>query len=155
MRRVLFTLVLVLGAAFSAHAVEPAERLADPAQEARARAIGAVLRCLVCRNESIDESGAGLAHDIRVLLREHIAAGDTDAQAIKAIVDRYGEFVLLNPPVKPATYVLWFGPIGMLLIGVLGTIIWMRRRPSITTAMAPLSAAEQRRLETMLQESDR
>ena len=93
-----------------AHAVEPNERLADPALEARARAISGELRCLVCQNESIDESGADLAHDIRVFVRQRLTAGDTDAQAIQAVVNRYGQFVLLKPPVEPATYVLWYGP---------------------------------------------
>ncbi len=155
MRHLLIALALLAGLALPAHAVEPAERLADPVLEARARTIGAVLRCLVCRNESIDESGASLAHDIRVLLRERIAAGDTDEQAKQAIVARYGDYVLLNPPVKPATYVLWFGPLGMLLVGAIGTLIWVRRRPTSLQTTAPLTAAEQSQLDKMLQESDR
>jgi len=115
----LLTLVL---ASLPSFAVEPSEQLKNPALEARARAIGAGLRCLVCQNETIDESNASLAHDIRILLRERLTAGDTDEQAVQAIVKRYGEFVLLNPPVQPSTYVLWFGPLGILLI------VWARRR---------------------------
>ena len=134
--------------------MEPSERLANPKLEARAEAIGSTLRCLVCQNESIEESGADLAHDIRVLLRKQLAAGDTDQQAIQAIVSRYGQFVLLKPPVEPATYVLWFAPGGLLLIGFIGTVIWLRRRPHTATTAAPLSNAERRRLDSLLQESE-
>jgi cytochrome c-type biogenesis protein CcmH len=137
-----------------AFAVEPSERLANPALEARAEAIGRTLRCLVCQNESIEESGASLAHDIRVLLRQRLAAGDTDAQARQAIVNRYGEFVLLDPPVRPATYVLWFAPATLLVLGFTGTFIWLKRRPATVPQPQPLDAAEQRRLERMLQELD-
>lgn len=136
-------------------AVEPSELLADPKLEARAEAIGATLRCLVCQNESIEESNASLAHDIRVLLRQLLAQGDTDAQARQAIVARYGEFVLLQPPVQPATYVLWFGPPAILLFGFAGIVLWLRRRPATTASVAPLSPQEQSRLEALLREADR
>jgi cytochrome c-type biogenesis protein CcmH len=135
-------------------AVEPGEQLKNPALEARARQISSGLRCLVCQNETIDESNAGLAHDIRILLRERLTAGDTDAQAVKAIVDRYGDFVLLNPPVKPATYVLWFGPLAVLLAGLLGGTVWLRRRSDTTGATTPLTQDERRRLDTILREAD-
>ena len=136
----------------TAAAVEPAERLADPALEARARAISRGLRCLVCQNESIDESHADLAHDVRVLLRERLAAGDTDDAAEKYIVDRYGDFVLLQPPFRPATVVLWLGP-PVLLAGVsLGMVMAFRRRR--TPAAAPLSEAEQARLTSLLREDE-
>jgi len=138
-----------------ATAVEPGEQLKNPALEARARQIGSGLRCLVCQNETIDESNASLAHDIRMLLRERLTAGDTDEQAVKAIVDRYGEFVLLDPPVKPATYVLWFGPPAILLAGLLGGVVWLRRRTGTTDAMTPLTPDERRRLDTILREADR
>ena len=105
--RSLLGFALLLLVTLSAVAVEPGEQLKDPMLEARARTISAGLRCLVCQNETIDESSAGLAHDIRVLLRERLTAGDSDAQAVKAIVDRYGDFVLLNPPVRPATSAGW------------------------------------------------
>ena len=154
MRRVVFAIMLLLAFGSRAIAVEPSERLADPALEARARAISATLRCLVCQNESIDDSGASLAHDIRVLLRERLLAGDTDVQARQAIVDRYGDFVLLDPPVKPATYALWFGPAGMLLLGVVGTVVWLRRRPAASASVAPLTPQEQARLEGLLREAD-
>src|SRR6185295_20059130 len=97
-------------------AVEPKEMLADPALEARAREISRGLRCVVCQNESIDESDADLAHDLRVLVRERLAAGDSDQQVVQFVVDRYGDFVLLRPPVKPATYLLWASPAILLLI---------------------------------------
>ena len=146
------TLLLLAG---PCRAVEPGEQLKNPALEARARAISEGLRCLVCQNETIDESSASLAHDIRILLRERLTAGDTDEQAIQAIVKRYGEFVLLDPPVRPATYVLWFGPFGVLLVGVLGGLTWLRRRTGRTDAARPLSPDEARRLDIILREADR
>ena len=152
MKWVLALLLLVfLGA--SALAVEPSERLADPALEHRARALSEQLRCLVCQNESIDESAAPLAHDLRVLLRERIAAGDSDAQAVKFLTDRYGDFVLLKPPVEPATYVLWFGPIAVLLVAAAGSLAYLRRRKA-APAIAPLSAAETQRLKRLLREGE-
>jgi cytochrome c-type biogenesis protein CcmH len=135
-------------------AVEPSEQLKNPELEARARAISSGLRCLVCQNETIDESNASLAHDIRVLLRERLTDGDTDEQAVKAIVDRYGEFVLLNPPVQPATYVLWFGPVAILLAGLAGGLIWVRRRTGATEPVQPLSPDERGRLDSILREAD-
>jgi cytochrome c-type biogenesis protein CcmH len=131
-------------------AVEPAERLADPGLEARARGISTELRCLVCQNESIDDSHADLAHDIRVLVRERLTAGDSDAQATQAVVARYGDFVLLRPPVKPATWPLWFGPAALLLVGLAGTLLWLRRRPVV--AQTPLTDAERQDLDRLLRE---
>jgi len=148
-------LLLLLALATHAFAVEPSERLADPALEARAVAIGATLRCLVCQNESIEDSGASLAHDIRVLLRQLLLKGDTDEQARAAIVARYGEFVLLKPPVQPATYILWFGPAALLGLGFAAMVVWLRRRPAATSSAEPLSPQEQSRLETLLREADR
>jgi cytochrome c-type biogenesis protein CcmH len=151
--RLLLALSLLL-TPVAGFAVEPNEQLKNPELEARARAISAELRCLVCQNETIDESGASLAHDIRILLRERLTAGDTDEQAIQAIVNRYGEFVLLNPPVRPATYLLWFGPVTILLLGLLGAAVWLRRRGASQDAARPLTADERRRLETILRESE-
>jgi cytochrome c-type biogenesis protein CcmH len=148
-------LALLLFCQLPATAVEPGEQLKNPALEARARQISSELRCLVCQNETIDESNASLAHDIRILLRERLTAGDTDEQAVKAIVDRYGDFVLLDPPVKPATYVLWFGPLAILLAGLLGGMVWLRRRADTMEAATPLTPDERRRLDTILQEADR
>ena len=133
----LLALVVILSPAL-VRAVEPNEMLADPALEARARAISDGLRCLVCQNESIENSNADLAHDLRVLVRERIKAGDSDAAATQFIVDRYGEFVLLQPVFAPHTLILWFaGPV-IVLVG-LGTLIIMARRkrgpgPSTLTA---------------------
>jgi len=155
MRRGIFALLLLLMTMLPALAVEPAEQLEDPVLEARARTIGSGLRCLVCQNETIDESNASLAHDIRILLRERLAAGDTDEQAVKAIVDRYGEFVLLDPPVRPATYVLWFGPLAILLVGLGSAAVWLRRRGTAADPAAPLSPDERNRLDTILSEADR
>ncbi len=152
-RAVAIGFFLALLAAQTALAVEPGEQLADPALEARARAIGKELRCLVCQNELIDDSGADLAHDLRVLLRERLQAGDTDAQAIKYITDRYGDFVLLKPPVEPATYPLWFSPFAILIIG--GACIWFylrRRNAGAGPADPPLSAGERRKLERLLRD---
>jgi len=155
LRRGFLALSLLLLATLPGLAVEPGEQLKDPVLEARARAISSGLRCLVCQNETIDESNAGLAHDIRVLLRERLVAGDTDAQAVKAIVGRYGDFVLLNPPVRPATYVLWFGPVVILVGGLIGGAVWLYRRTNMAGSPAPLSAEEHSRLEAVLREVDR
>ena len=158
MRRLFRALALagamLLLAPFAASAVEPKERLPDPALESRARTIGAELRCLVCQNESIDESGADLAHDIRIFVRERLAAGDTDTKAIQAVVQRYGAFVLLKPPVEPATLVLWYGPFLLVAAGLIGTAIWLRRRPSVVTEATPLTTEEKRQLDGLMREND-
>ena len=145
---------MVLIASVTAFAVEPNERLADPALEARARTISGELRCLVCQNESIDESGADLAHDIRMLVRQRLSAGDTDRQTRQAVVNRYGSFVLLKPPVEPATYVLWYGPPLLVAAGLTGTWLWLRRRQPVSLANEPLSPEESRRLDGMMREKD-
>jgi cytochrome c-type biogenesis protein CcmH len=153
-RRLVLIASMLLLAPLTAHSVEPGERLANPALEARARAISGQLRCLVCQNESIDESGADLAHDIRLFVREHLTAGDTDAQTIQAVVSRYGAFVLLKPPVEPATYVLWYGPPLLVATGLAATFLWLRRRQPAPADTAPLSAEETRRLEGLMREND-
>ena len=151
MRRLAAAVLFLLLAGGIARAVEPGERLADPALEARARAIGKELRCLVCQNESIDDSGADLAHDLRVLLRERLKAGDSDRQAIAYIVARYGQFVLLKPPVEPATYALWFGPPALLALAAIAIALRLRRRDT-SAPPPPLSAEERRRLARLLDE---
>jgi cytochrome c-type biogenesis protein CcmH len=150
--RIIAALFLFVAGIASAHAVEPSEMLKNPALEARARAISKELRCLVCQNESIDESNADLAHDLRVLLRQRLEAGDTDRQAIAFIVARYGDFVLLRPPVEPATYLLWFGPAALLLAGAAGALLFVRRRNRVRIEPAPLSPQEQGRLDALLRE---
>ena len=140
----------------TAHAVEPDEMLKDPKLEARARKISQNLRCLVCQNESIDESNAQLARDIRLLLRERLKAGDTDQQAIQFLVDRYGEYVLLKPRFAPHTLFLWLGPFLVLLAGLFAAFIYLRKRvataPEATAAEAPLSDEERQRLQELLNE---
>lgn len=151
MKRFAAIVLCLLALSATALAVEPSERLADPALEARARALSEQLRCVVCQNETIDESNAPLAHDLRVLLRQRIAAGDSDAQAVKFLTDRYGNFVLLKPPVEPATYVLWFGPAGVLFLAACGAFVYLRRRKRIAEA-APLTESERQRLRQLLTE---
>ena len=153
MRAMLATFALVAALALPAFAVEPNERLADPVLEGRARALSKGLRCMVCQNESIDESGADLARDVRVKLRERLTAGDTDEAAVTYIVDRYGKFVLLNPPIEPATYVLWFSPVVILGLAAGGVFATIRRRKAAATP-SPLDAADQARLAALMQESD-
>jgi cytochrome c-type biogenesis protein CcmH len=153
MRRLALLLLVLMALGGVARAVEPGERLADPALEARARAIGSELRCLVCQNESIEDSNADLAHDLRVLLRQRIAAGDTDQQAIDFIVQRYGQFVLLKPRLEPATYALWFGPPAVLVLAVIAIGLNLRRRRGQAEArLAPLDDAERQRLAKLLSE---
>ena len=136
----------------AAAVVSPDEMLNDPALEARARALSKELRCLVCQNESIDESDADLARDLRRIVRERLVAGDTDEDVIGYLTARYGDFVLLNPPVKPLTWALWFGPIVLLLFG--GLAAWAVLRPRARAAPAPLSDAERARLEQVLNDPD-
>jgi cytochrome c-type biogenesis protein CcmH len=146
-RRFIFGLLLALALAGPALAVNPDERLADPVLEARARTLGKSLRCLVCQNQPIDDSNADLAHDLRVLVRERLTAGDSDAQVLAYLQARYGDFVLLKPPVDPATWVLWFGPAAVLLVGF-GVLVLRRRR--VVAAPAPLSAEERARLDLLM-----
>jgi len=154
-KRALLSFLLLLAFAAAAHAVTPSEQLADPKLEARARAISGELRCLVCQNESIDDSNADLAHDLRVLLRQRLVAGDSDKQAVQYIVDRYGQFVLLRPPVEPATYALWFGPPALLVLAALCTVLYLRRRSASGAGEPPpLSEAERRRLGEILREGE-
>ena len=141
--------VLAVGAALPAHAVEPDEVLANPVLEARARALSEGLRCLVCQNESIDDSHADLARDIRVLVRQRLEAGDTDAAVRAYLVARYGAFILLRPPFEGRTLLLWGTPLLVLLGGGCAVLLAVRRRPRGEIAR-PLSAAEQRRLDEIL-----
>jgi cytochrome c-type biogenesis protein CcmH len=151
MNRLLFAMLTIAAALMplAAHAVRPDEMLADPVLEARARDIGKDLRCLVCRNQSIDDSEADLAHDLRVLVRQRLAAGDTNQQVIDYIVSRYGDFVLLKPPFEVSTWLLWGGPGLILLVGLWGVGRYMRRQSGMT-APPPLSADEERRLADIL-----
>ena len=142
---------LALAAATAAHAVEPGEMLKDPKLEARARAIGEELRGLVCQTQSSEDSGADLAHDLRILVRQRVAAGDSDDQVIAYIHARYGDFVLLDPPFKPATWALWLTPPIVLLLGLAGMTVWFRRRRTqVAVAPATLSADEERRVAALI-----
>ena len=132
-------------------AVTPDEMLKDPALEARARHLSQELRCMVCQNQSIDDSEAPLAHDLRVLVRDRLTAGDSDRQVLDYLVARYGEFVLLKPPFALRTLLLWGLPPLALIAGMVGLVAALRRRRSLTTEPAPLSAAEQRRLATLVE----
>lgn len=140
---------LLLCQGFTALAVEPDEMLADPALEARAREISKELRCLVCQNQSIDDSSADLARDLRILVRQRLVAGDSDEQVIQYVADRYGDFVLLRPPLKPATLTLWLAPPLLLILGVVMSIVYLRRR-RLAEAIPSLSMDEQRRLDELL-----
>ncbi len=131
MKRALIALLAVVALAGPARAVLPSEQLADPKLESRARAIGAQLRCLVCQNQSIDDSDAVLAGDLRVILRERLLAGDTDKQAVNYIVKRYGHYVLLNPPFESQTLLLWLGPALVLVMG--GVWVGLMIRKTATT----------------------
>lgn len=148
-----FLLALALALAAPAWAVQPDEVLADAALEARARDLSKGLRCLVCRNESIDESHAGLARDLRLLLRERLTEGDSDAEAIAFIVDRYGEYVLLNPTTQGANLILWVAGPAMLLAGGAIAALYIRRRARAGDAPPPsLTEAERTRLSELLEE---
>lgn len=132
-------------------AVEPNEILKDQSLENRARNLSKGLRCLVCQNQSIDDSNADLARDLRVIVRERLIAGDSDKQVIDFIVTRYGEFVLLNPPVNRRTALLWGGPGFILLIGGIGLALWFRRRR--TASAEGLSEIEKKRLASLMEDS--
>lgn len=135
------------------HAVQPDEVLSDPALEARARVLSKDLRCLVCRNENIDDSNAELARDLRLLVRERLVAGDTDEEAIAFIVDRYGEYVLLNPTTDGANVLLWIaGPLMLLLGGGAAGFYIRRRRDAKPASADALSDAEEKRLAEILKE---
>lgn len=137
--------LILVGLMLCAAAPDPKDKLADPAQEARARAIFAGVRCVVCQNESIDDSQADLAHDLRQIVRGQVAAGRTDEQIRRFLVERYGDFVLLKPPVGPATAILWGAPFAIVLVGA-GWIALRRRR---ATGVAPLSDEEVKALNAL------
>ncbi|MGH7247288.1 MAG: cytochrome c-type biogenesis protein [Pseudomonadota bacterium] len=153
--RVLTLLIVAfigLTASAAVRAVEPDEMLSNPKLEARARAISKELRCLVCQNESIDQSQAPLAHDLRVLVRQRLLAGDSDNQIINFLVSRYGEFVLLKPPFSWNTLALWGAPPAVFLFGIAMIVIVERRRTARSAAAktANLTAAEEARLAEIL-----
>ncbi|MCG6203125.1 cytochrome c-type biogenesis protein CcmH [Rhodopseudomonas sp. HC1] len=161
MRKLIAAAFVVVAVALSAplaYAVQPDEVMSDPAKEARARELSRELRCMVCQNQSIDDSDATLAKDLRLLVRERIAAGDSNKQVLDYLVARYGEFVLLKPRFETHTLVLWLVPPLVLLGGGLGLWMHIRRRGPTATITAdtpvPLSADEQARLQRLLVEDD-
>ena len=144
--------VCLLGRAL---ALQPNEVLKDPALEARARALSKNIRCLVCQNQSIDDSNADLARDLRVLVRERLEKGDGDPEILDFLVRRYGDFVLLKPPIKASTYLLWYGPIGIFILGVSGLIVFFRHRRVVPArSMAGLSEDEEKRIAALLDDRE-
>lgn len=147
----------LMALASPALAADPSEMLKDPALESRAKELGKDLRCLVCQNESIEDSNADLARDLRVIVRERIQAGDSDQQVMNFVTDRYGDYVLLNPPFKASTLVLWVGPFVLFAVGIAVVFGFYRKRAAATPAAAvptPLTAEEKRRLEALLKDGD-
>ena len=150
MRRALLMALAMIAFATPVAAVNPDEQLADQALEARAHALSQDLRCVVCQNQSIDDSDAALARDLRIILRERISAGDTDQQAVGFLVARYGSFVQLDPPMRLDTLALWFGPLAVLLAGGLGAAIYIRgRKPAMGNTLSADDEAEVSRLLNM------
>ena len=143
-------LALALVAAAPAAAVQPDEVLADPALEARARTLSRELRCMVCQNQSIDDSDAPLARDLRILVRERLREGDSDRGALDFLVARYGEFVLLKPRVAWHTALLWAAPATALIAGLAAIGFAARRRRTLALEAAPLTPDEQRRLDRIV-----
>ena len=151
MRRVaLIGLLLSLATPGTAPAVQPDEMLKDSALESRARDLSRELRCMVCQNQSIDDSEAPLARDLRLLVRERLTKGDSDQQVLSFLVSRYGEFVLLRPPLEWHTLLLWGLPPAALAAGTIGLFIMSRRRRAVAAEADPLSRDEEQRLSTLV-----
>ena len=151
MRRLICPLLALLVLALPAYAVQPDEVLKDPAQEARARDLSRELRCMVCQNQSIDDSDAPLAKDLRILVRERIEAGDSNQQVLDYLVARYGEFVLMRPTWHGANAILWIAPFGVLVVGGLAMIVYARRRARRVVPSSKLSADEEEQLRDLLE----
>jgi cytochrome c-type biogenesis protein CcmH len=148
-------LALITLSSFAAYAVLPDEMLPDRTLESRARALSRSLRCMVCQNQSIDDSEAPLARDLRILVRERLKQGDSDAQVLDYLTARYGEFVLLKPPLAWHTALLWFTPLGLLVVGAIGLGIAVHRRRGAVEPLDPhLSPAEEARLAAVLRPPD-
>ena len=158
MRLFIFFFMWILISAIPAKAVNPSEILADPALETRARHISKGLRCLVCQNQSIDDSDASLAKDLRVLVRERITAGDSNDQVEAYVVSRYGDFVLLKPPFNMTTLVLWLSPLLFIICGMITIILFFRKKEKVTATLTqtvlPLTDAEKKQVTELLIEID-
>jgi len=150
MARFLASLLVLVMTVSLAEAVEPSEMLSDPVLEQRAREISKGLRCLVCQNQSIDESDAGLARDLRVLVRERLSVGDSDEEVVAFIVARYGDFVLLNPPFKLSTLALWLGPLGIVGAAGLLYVNFIRQRTRSIETVTALNKEEEARCEAII-----
>ena len=147
--KIFAVLALCAGLSVPAHAIEPGEALHDPALESRAREISSHLRCLVCQNQSIDDSQAPLAKDLRLLVRERLSAGDADADVLEFVRARYGDFVLLKPPLRPGTLLLWSSPFLLLILG--GAALWSaQRRRAAAEPPRPLTEAERETLASLV-----
>ena len=149
--RVLTAVTLLITLVVPAFAVTPDEIVKDPALESRARNLSRELRCMVCQNQSIDDSEAPLAKDLRVLVRERLTNGDSDKQVLDFLVARYGEFVLLRPPLQWHTLLLWGLPPAVLLGGMIGLFVMARRRKNVMAPTVELSDAERRRLSILVE----
>ncbi|MBT6658130.1 MAG: cytochrome c-type biogenesis protein CcmH [Rhodospirillaceae bacterium] len=153
MKTVIFLLFFLVTPAL---AIQPDEILEDKVLEERARVISKELRCLVCQNQSIDDSDAPLAKDLRVLVRERLQAGESDEKVIEFVADRYGDFVLLRPPVKASTLTLWISPIVILIVGVIFLLMRFRKQEkNMPVKVPPLSSEETKKLEAALGEDKR
>lgn len=156
MNRLVLTLATLAMLALTgpALAVDPREMLPDPLMEGRARDIGKELRCLVCQNQSIDDSDADLARDLRVIVRERLVLGDSDRDVLKYVTDRYGDFVLLKPPLKLGTYALWFGPLILFGAALTGVLLFYRRNlSSPEIGSQPLTDEESKQIDALVKES--
>jgi cytochrome c-type biogenesis protein CcmH len=155
MKRFMVAVVLAFSSlSGAAYAVDPGERLDDPALEERARDLSQELRCLVCQNQSIDGSDAPLARDLRILVRERLTAGDSNDEVMAFIVARYGDFVLLRPRFHIETWLLWLSPFVVLIAGAVGVFVILRGRQAPSQAVEPLTTAEKARLEEIVNKSE-
>jgi cytochrome c-type biogenesis protein CcmH len=153
LRIAMIALLIALAAPTASFAVQPDEMLKDPLLEARARHLSEELRCMVCQNQSIDDSDAPLAHDLRVLVRQRLEAGDSESQVLNFLVARYGEFVLLKPRFELHNLLLWGLPPAALAAGMIALFVMARRRKTMNVQVTALTAAEQRRLSTLVEPS--
>lgn len=154
MKALIFGLTIILLSSFSTMAVNPDEVLDDPLLEKRARALSVNIRCLVCQNQSIDDSNADLARDLRILVRERLIAGDSDTEVLDYLISRYGDFVMLKPPFKGSTFILWLGPLFVFILAVIGLVIYFRRRQTelanTSDSSSRLSSEEREQLNRLL-----
>ncbi len=158
MKAFVLGLTMIFLSSLSALAVNPDEVLDDPLLEKRARALSVNIRCLVCQNQSIDDSNADLARDLRVLVRERLVAGDSDTEVLDYLIARYGDFVMLKPPFKGSTYILWFGPLIVFVLAAIGLAVYFRRRQTeyadAGDSTRRLSSDERERLTRLLDRED-